>query len=287
MEKIYISREITTKESKATSIYLKEIARYSLITADEEVDLIRKIKMGDGDARSLLIFANLRFVVSIAKKYQNRGFCLSDLISEGNFGLIEASKKFDETRGFRFITYAVYWIRQSILRSITEKSKIIKVPANKISLNIKIKKANALFEQKHHRSPSINETACQIRKDEYEVADAILSNSENLSIETPIYPGSETNLIDVLEDANSIYPDQELMYESLKFDIKRALKYLPKRESRVLELYFGLNGNQEHSIYAISQKCKISEERARQHKEMGLKKLRAKPHSQNLVKYLK
>jgi len=286
MEKIYISQGFTLKDSKSTTIYLKEIARYALIKADDEVELIIKVRQGDESARTRLIFANLRFVVSIAKKYQNRGLSLSDLISEGNFGLIEASKKFDETRGFRFITYAVWWIRQSILKSIIEKSKTIRVPSSRVWMNSKINKVNAQFEQDNHRLPSNFETARQLDADEYEVNDAILSNNESVSFETPLHSGSESILFDVLADTNASHPDHNLIYESLKIEIRRSLQHIPRKEARVLEMYYGLNGNQDHSIASISKTLKISEERVRQLKELGLKRLRQQPHEQSLAKYL-
>ncbi len=286
MEKISISQAFTIRDSLATSIYLKEIARYELINADEEVELIIKVRQGDESARSRLIFANLRFVVSVAKKYQNRGFSLNDLISEGNFGLIEASKKFDETRGFRFITYAVWWIRQSILRSIIEKSRIIRLPSSRVWMNSKIIKINAKFEQDNHRLPTHLETAKKLAADEYEVSDAILSNSENVSLETPLHSGSDTILFDVIEDKNATHPDNELIGESLKVDIKRSLRHIPPNEARVLELYYGLNDSMDHSVSSISKILKISEERVRQLKELGLKRLRQKPHEQSLAKYL-
>jgi RNA polymerase primary sigma factor len=267
-------------------LYLKEIARYKLINADEEVELIIKVRQGDETARTRLIFSNLRFVVSIAKKYQNRGFSLNDLISEGNLGLIEASKKFDETRGFRFITYAVWWIRQSILRSIIEKSRIIRIPSSRVWMNSKINKINAKFEQDHHRLPTHFETACKLSADEYDVTDAILSNGDNVSFETPLHSGGETILFDVIEDKNATHPDHELIDESLKVDIKRSFRHIPHKEARVLEMYYGLNDSNDYSVSSISKILKISEERVRQLKELGLKRLRQKPHEQSLAKYL-
>jgi RNA polymerase primary sigma factor len=286
MEKLRISQGFTIRDSQATSIYLKEIARYALINADEEVELIIRVRQGDESARTQLIFANLRFVVSIAKKYQNRGFSLNDLISEGNFGLIEASKKFDETRGFRFITYAVWWIRQSILRAIIEKSRIIRLPSSRVWMNSKINKINAKFEQDNHRLPTHFETASKLAAEEYDVNDAILSNGENVSFETPLHSGSDTILFDVMEDKNATLPDQELIGESLKVDITRSLQHIPHKEARVLEMYYGLNDNMDHSVSSISKILKISEERVRQLKELGLKRLRQTPHEQSLAKYL-
>jgi RNA polymerase primary sigma factor len=286
MEKIYISNEITRKDSVSTVLYLKEIARYKLINADEEVELIIKVRQGDETARTRLIFSNLRFVVSIAKKYQNRGFSLNDLISEGNFGLIEASKKFDETRGFRFITYAVWWIRQSILRSIIEKSRIIRIPSSRVWMNSKINKINAKFEQDNHRLPTHFETASKLSADEYDVTDAILSNGDNVSFETPLHSGGESILFDVIEDRNATHPDRELIDESLKVDIKRSFRHIPHKEARVLEMYYGLNDSNDYSVSSISKILKISEERVRQLKELGLKRLRQKPHEQSLAKYL-
>lgn len=286
MNKIFISQEITKKDMKSTSLYLKEIGRYSPLRPEEEVELIKKIRLGDEEARKKLIHNNLRFVVSIAKKYQNRGFHFSDLISEGNFGLIEAAYKFDETRGFKFITYAVWWIRQAITRSIIEKSKLVRIPSTRVWQNAKIQKVNALFEQENHRLPTIDETAHQMQSDDYEINNAISINSPSVSLDSPLDHYSETNYYDILENTDSPNPDKNLIHESLKIEIKRALDQLPKKEARVLELYFGLNGHQEHSVYSIGQMFKISDERTRQLKEMGLKRLRNKAHHKNLVKFL-
>lgn len=286
MEKIFISRDITNKDSIATALYLKEIGKYEPVTAEEEVELIRRIRKGDEEARKKLIFANLRFVVSIAKKYQKKGFGLSDLISEGNFGLIEAAYKFDETRGFKFITYAVWWIRQAIMRSIVEKGKLIKVPPGKVWLNTKIKKVNARFEQDHQRAPSLDETANKLDSSKYEISSTIMSNSESVSMEAPLDSSQDISLYDIMEDTDSPSPDNKLIYESLKIEIERSLNHLPYKEAKIIELYFGLNGSNECSIYSISRRFKISEERVRQLKEMGLKRLRTKPLSQNLVKYM-
>ncbi len=286
MEKIFISQEITRKESMATILYLKEIGRFSLINAEEEVVLIKKIREGDEYSRTRLISANLRFVVSIAKKYQDRGFTLSDLISEGNFGLIEAAYKFDETRGFKFITFAVWWIRQSILRSIIEKANTIRVPAFKVWMNAKIRKINAQFEQENHRLPSHYEIAGLLTTDESEIVDTILSNSESLSMETPMDYHNNATLYDTLEDKNTLQPDHALIYESLKTEIKRSLKLLPHKEARILELYYGLDGNPEHSINSLSQMFNMSDERIRQLKENGLKRLRKNKAHPNLATFL-
>lgn len=285
MRKLLITQEITTKDSISTSLYLKEIGRFLQISPEEEVELIKKIRSGDQEARAKLIFSNLRFVVSIAKKYQNRGLSLLDLISEGNIGLIEAAHKFDETKGFKFITYAVWWIRQAISRAIVDKSKMIRVPSTKVWLNAKIKKVNSNFEQKHHRSPTNDETALAMNSDEYEISSIILSNTESLSIEAN--PDSANNsLYDFIEDIDSPKPDAGLLQESLKFEIARALNTLPIKEAELLKNYYGLDGSDENSLYTLSLKFDMSEDRIKQLMDLGLKRLRTTPNQNNLVQYL-
>lgn len=286
MKKLYITREITRKDSISTRLYLKEIHKSEPLTTEEEVELIKKIRQGDEEAKVRLIFSNLRFVVSIAKKYQSLGMGLSDLISEGNFGLLEAARKFDETKGFKFITYAVWWIRQSISRSITEKSQMIRVPSGKVWTNSKIQKASSKFEQENQRRPSIEETAKELNMEEYEVSIALMTNRKNLSMEDPLDAYSDHKLQDVMEDTSLPRPDDGLIRESLQIELDEMLNQIPKKEAEVLRNYFGLNGNHECSTFSISRKFNISEERVKQLKELGLKRLKSFYYSRNLEKYL-
>ena len=286
MKKLYITREITRKDSIATRLYLKDIHKFEPLSTEEEVELIKKIRQGDEEAKVRLIFSNLRFVVTIAKKYQSLGMGLADLISEGNFGLLEAAHKFDETKGFKFITYAVWWIRQSISRSITEKSQMIRVPSGKVWTNSKIQKASSKFEQENHRKPSIEETARELNIEEHEVETALINNRKNLSIEDSLDSYSDYKLYDVLEDTSLPRPDDGLIRESLQIELDELLNQIPKKEAEVIRNYFGLNGNHECSTFSISRKFNISEERVRQLKELGLKRLKSVYYSQNPAKYL-
>lgn len=286
MKKLYISREITRKDSISIRLYLKEIQKFEPLSTDEEVELIKKIRNGNIDAKTILIFSNLRFVVSIAKKYQYQGLSLADLINEGNLGLIEAVYKFDETMGFRFITYAVWWIRQSISRALVDKANLVRVPSSKFWLNSKIKKVNSKFEQEHQRLPTTKETAGVLGSDEYEIMATILSNTDSISMEASLDGTSDKNLYDIIENNDSPSPDEQLIFESLKFELNRALKNIPQKEAEVLRLYFGLEGSQELSVFSISRKFDISEERVKQLKDLGLKRLRTNPNQHNLLKYL-
>ncbi len=286
MKKLYITREITRKDSISTKLYLKDIHKFEPISTDEEVELIKKIRLGDEHAKARLIFANLRFVVSIAKKYQSLGLSLSDLISEGNFGLIEAARKFDETKGFKFITYAVWWIRQSISRSIAEKSQIIRIPTSRVWANAKIQKANSKFEQEHYRKPSLEETAEALDMDEHDVSLAIFNSRKNVSMEDPLDAFSDHKVCDIIEDNSLPSPDDGLIKESLKIELDAILDRIPRKEAEILRYYYGLTGPQEYSAYSIGRKFNISEERVKQLKELGLKRLKSYEYRKNLEKYM-
>lgn len=282
MKRFDLSIAITNKESLATVLYFKEIRKFNLLTTAEEVELLNKIRAGDNDARNLLIISNLRFVISIAKKYQHLGFTFNDLISEGNFGLMDAIEKFDSTKGFKFITYAVWWIRQSIIRSILENNHTIRVPAGQYWQNNKIKKHSNQFEQENHRPPTVTETAKIMHMKEYDISNATISNIDSISLDSVIDMESDAHLIDILVNEETPSPDQQLINESLINEIKKSLSLLPEKEAKVIELYFGLNGNKEHSIFSISRLLNLSEERIGQLKDTALKRLRFMPAHRNL-----
>ena len=285
MRQLKISKSITNRESESLDKYLQEIVREQLITADEEVELARRIKQGDRRALEKLTRANLRFVVSVAKQYQHQGMSLPDLINEGNIGLIKAAEKFDETRGFKFISYAVWWIRQSILQALAEQSRIVHLPLNQVGLLNKIGKAYSKFEQENERKPSPLELAAMLDIPVEKVTEALKQNGRHLSVDAPFADGEENSLLDVLSDDSSPVTDHALLGESLATDIDRALSRLNEREQEVVKLFFGV-GCREMPLEEIGDKFGLTRERVRQIKEKALLHLRRNPASVILKQYL-
>ena len=285
MRQLKISKSITNRESESLDKYLQEIVREQLITADQEVELAQRIKQGDRRALEKLTRANLRFVVSVAKQYQNQGMSLPDLINEGNIGLIKAAEKFDETRGFKFISYAVWWIRQSILQALAEQSRIVHLPLNQVGLLNKIGKAYSKFEQENERKPSPLELAAMLDIPVEKVTEALKQNGRHLSVDAPFAEGEENSLLDVLSDDSSPATDHVLLSESLATDIDRALSRLNEREQEVVKLFFGV-GCREMTLEEIGDKFGLTRERVRQIKEKALLHLRRNPASVTLKQYL-
>ncbi|MGK9477551.1 sigma-70 family RNA polymerase sigma factor [Melioribacter sp. OK-6-Me] len=281
-----ITKQFTNRESISLDKYLQEIGKVELLTPEEEIELAIKIKKGDQKALEKLVKANLRFVVSVAKQYQNQGLSLGDLINEGNLGLIKAAKRFDETRGFKFISYAVWWIRQSILQALAEQSRIVRLPLNRVGALNKIGKAYSNLVQEFEREPNAEELAEQLNMDVSEVADAIKNAGRHVSMDAPFSQGEENSLLDVLPNDEVPSPDQTLMSESLKKEIERALSTLTDREAEVIKLYFGLNGEHSLTLEEIGEKFNLTRERVRQIKEKAIRRLRHTSRSKNLRAYL-
>lgn len=277
---------ISTRESQSLDRYLQEIGKVNLITPDEEVDLAKKIQAGDQDALERLTKANLRFVVSVAKQYQNQGLSLGDLINEGNLGLIKAAKRFDETRGFKFISYAVWWIRQSILQALAEQSRIVRLPLNRVGALNKIGKELSKLEQEYERIPSASELAESLEMTVSEVSDTLKISGRHLSVDAPFAQGEDNRLLDVLENEETPDPDNDLMGESLKVEIERALSKLTKREAEVIRLYFGIGREHSLTLEEIGERFDLTRERVRQIKEKALRKLRHHNRSLALRVYL-
>jgi RNA polymerase primary sigma factor len=277
---------ISTRESQSLDRYLQEIGKVSLITPDEEVRLAREIQAGNQEALEKLTKANLRFVVSVAKQYQNQGLSLGDLINEGNLGLIKAAKRFDETRGFKFISYAVWWIRQSILQALAEQSRIVRLPLNRVGALNKIGKELSKLEQEYERIPSAAELAESLEMTITEVADTLRISGRHLSVDAPFAQGEDNRLLDVLENEETPNPDNELMGESLKVEIERALSKLTKREAEVIRLYFGIGREHSLTLEEIGERFDLTRERVRQIKEKALRKLRHHNRSMALRAYL-
>ena len=277
---------ISTRESQSLDRYLQEIGKVSLITPDEEVRLAREIQAGNQEALEKLTKANLRFVVSVAKQYQNQGLSLGDLINEGNLGLIKAAKRFDETRGFKFISYAVWWIRQSILQALAEQSRIVRLPLNRVGALNKIGKELSKLEQEYERIPSAAELAESLEMTITEVADTLRISGRHLSVDAPFAQGEDNRLLDVLENEETPNPDNELMGESLKVEIERALSKLTKREAEVIRLYFGIGSEHSLTLEEIGERFDLTRERVRQIKEKALRKLRHHNRSMALRAYL-
>jgi RNA polymerase primary sigma factor len=287
MRQLKISKKITLRESQSLEKYLQEIGKLDLITPDVEIELARRIREGDQIAVEKLTKANLRFVVSVAKQYQNTGLTLGDLINEGNLGLIKAAKKFDEKRGFKFISYAVWWIRQAILESLAEQSRLVRLPSNRVASLTKMSKVFSYLEQKFEREPSAEELAEVIGVSAEEVMANQNISDRHVSIDTPFNQESDGNtLLDVLGDANESTPDAELMAGSLTKEINRALASLSEKESEVLGLYFGLNSKKAMSLEEIGNKLDLTRERVRQIKENATHKLRQATRSDILRSYL-
>jgi RNA polymerase primary sigma factor len=266
--------------------YLREIGNVSLLTPEEEVKLAVRIRQGDQEALEKLTTANLRFVVSITKQYMNRGLSFGDLINEGNVGLIKAAKRFDETRGFRFISYAVWWIRQAVLQALAEQSRVVRLPLNRIGALNKIGKAFRNLEQEFEREPSANEIAEELEMTVYEVVDNLKISNRHFSLDAPMAQGEDKNLLDVIEDEHQPSPDDPLVYESLQNELKRVLRALSNREAEVIKLYFGLEGTRGLNLEEIGQEFNLTRERVRQIKEKGLRKLRHTSRSRVLRQYL-
>ena len=286
MRQLKIIKSITNRESQALEKYLQEIGKEELLTVDEEVELAQKIHKGDKKALERLTRANLRFVVSVAKQYQNQGLSLPDLINEGNLGLIRAAEKFDDTRGFKFISYAVWWIRQSILQALAEQSRIVRLPLNQSGSLSKIAKMQQKFEQLNERRPSIEEIASSIDLPEEKVEDAMKSNTRHISVDAPFSDADESNtLLDVLEDTSAPEADNELVSESLRSEITKALNVLKPREKEIVEASFGI-GCSEQTLEEIGAKYGLSRERVRQIKEKAIRRLRTTTNSELLKSFL-
>ncbi len=279
MRQLKIQKQITNRESQALDRYLQEIAKVPLLSMEEEAELARRIRQGDEEALEKLVKANLRFVVSVAKQYQNQGLPLMDLISEGNLGLIKAAKRFDETRGFKFISYAVWWIRQSILQALAEQSRIVRLPLNRVGALNKINRVFARLEQEYEREPTPEEIAeaLQGTLSAEEVAEIMRQSGRHVSLDSPIAPGEETRFIDVLENPDLPQPDQVLMYESLRQEITKALATLEEREAQILRMHFGIDQRYPMTLEEIAEKLGLTRERVRQIKEIAIRKLRSNP----------
>lgn len=285
MRQLKITKQVTNRETASLDKYLQEIGKVDLISADEEVELAQRIKAGDKIALERLTKANLRFVVSVAKQYQNQGLTLPDLINEGNMGLIKAAQRFDETRGFKFISYAVWWIRQSILQALAEQSRIVRLPLNKIGSINKINKTYAYLEQTHERVPSAEEIAKELDMSVNDVKESMKNSGRHISMDAPLVEGEDSNLYDVLRSGESPNPDKELMHESLKTEIERALETLTPREADVIRLYFGLGENYPMTLEEIGETFELTRERVRQIKEKAIRRLKHTSRSKILNKF--
>ena len=286
MRQLKITKQVTNRETASLDKYLQEIGKVDLITAEEEVELAQLIRAGDDKALEKLTNANLRFVVSVAKQYQNQGLTLPDLINEGNLGLIKAAKRFDETRGFKFISYAVWWIRQSILQALAEQSRVVRLPLNKIGTINKINKTYAILEQNNERPPSPEEIAKELDISISDVKESLKNAGRHLSMDAPLIEGEDSNLYDVLNYGESPNPDKQLLHESLQTEIERALETLTSREADVIRLYFGLNNQQPMTLEEIGQMFSLTRERVRQIKEKGVRRLKHTNRSRILKNYL-
>ena len=278
MRQLKITKSITNRESASLDKYLQEIGKEDLITVEEEVELAQRIRKGDQRALEKLTRANLRFVVSVAKQYQNQGLSLPDLINEGNLGLIKAAEKFDETRGFKFISYAVWWIRQSILQALAEQSRIVRLPLNQVGSLNKINKAFSRFEQEHERRPSPEELAETLDLPAEKVADTLRVSGRHISVDAPFVEGEDNSLLDVLVNDDSPVADKTLINESLSTEVERALATLTERERDIIRLFFGINC-QEMTLEEIGEKFGLTRERVRQIKEKAIRRLRHFTHS--------
>lgn len=286
MRQLKISKQITNRESQSLDKYLQEIGKVDLLLPEEEVDLAKRIREGDQLALDKLTKANLRFVVSVAKQYQNQGLSLGDLINEGNLGLIKAAQRFDETRGFKFISYAVWWIRQSILQALAEQSRIVRLPLNRVGSLNKISKTFSELEQKFEREPSPDELAEVLEVSTAEVVDTLKISGRHVSMDAPFVQGEENSLLDVLENDSEVTPDSELMNDSLRREVQRAIGTLTQREADVITLYFGLNGEHAMTLEEIGERFNLTRERVRQIKEKAIRRLRHNSRSKTLKPYL-
>ena len=286
MRQLKITKQVTNRETASLDKYLQEIGKVELISAEEEVELAQRIKQGDKAALEKLTKANLRFVVSVSKQYQNQGLSLPDLINEGNLGLIKAAQRFDETRGFKFISYAVWWIRQSILQALAEQSRIVRLPLNKIGSINKINKAYAKLEQEYEREPNAEEIAEVLERTEQEVKDSMKNAGRHISMDAPLVQDEDNTMYDVLKSEEAPTPETELLYESLRKEIDRAISTLTPREADVVRLYFGLNGSHPMTLEEIGEKFDLTRERVRQIKEKAIRRLKHTSRSKILKSYL-
>ncbi len=281
-----MSRRMKNRANQSLDRYLQEIGEVPLLSPEEEIDLARRIKKNDQDALERLTKANLRFVVSVAKQYQNQGLSLGDLINEGNLGLIKAAKRFDETRGFKFISYAVWWIRQSILQALAEQSRVVRLPLNRVGALNKIGKAFSNLEQEFEREPSASEIAEELEMTAYEVSDTLKISGKHLSLDAPFNQGDDNRLLDVIEDDQQQPPDDLLLNESLRIEVQRALTTLSDREAEVIKLYFGLEREHPLTLEEIGERFSLTRERVRQIKEKAIRRLRHTSRSRMLRSYL-
>ena len=286
MRQLKIIKQVTNRDTPSLDKYLHEIGKEELITAEEEVELARLIKKGDESALDKLIKANLRFVVSVSKQYQNQGLSLPDLINEGNLGLIKAAQRFDETRGFKFISYAVWWIRQSILQALAEQARIVRLPLNKIGSINKINRTFSALEQVYEREPSVNEIAQALEMAPDEVKESLKSSGRHVSMDAPITSEEEGSMYDVMTNKDTPSPDKGLINDSLRREIERALSTLTHREANIIRLYFGLNGKHAHTLEEIGEEFSLTRERVRQIKEKAIKRLKNATRCKNLKAYL-
>ena len=286
MRQLKITKQVTNRETASLDKYLQEIGKVELISAEEEVELAQRIKQGDKAALEKLTKANLRFVVSVSKQYQNQGLSLPDLINEGNLGLIKAAQRFDETRGFKFISYAVWWIRQSILQALAEQSRIVRLPLNKIGSINKINKTYAKLEQEFEREPNAEEIAEVLEITEAEVKESMKNAGRHISMDAPLVQDEDNTMYDVLKSEEAPTPETELLYESLRKEIDRAISTLTQREQDVVRLYFGLNGSHPMTLEEIGEKFDLTRERVRQIKEKAIRRLKHTSRSKILKSYL-
>jgi RNA polymerase primary sigma factor len=286
MRQLKIIKQVTHRDDLSVDKYLHEISKEDLLSTEQEVEMARRIKDNDEEALEKLIRANLRFVVSVAKQYQNQGLSLPDLINEGNLGLIKAAKRFDETRGFKFISYAVWWIRQSILQALAEQARIVRLPVNKIGSVNKINKALIELEQQHEREPSLQEIAMVLKLAPEEVKEALKHTSKPLSMDAPLNEEDEDSMYDVMESEENPPPDENLMNESLNREIERALSSLTEREASIIKLYYGLGNKHPFTLEEIGEKINLTRERVRQIKEKAIKRLKHTTRNKILKSYL-
>jgi RNA polymerase primary sigma factor len=286
MRQLKITKQVTNRDTQSLDKYLHEIGKEELLNAEEEVELARLIRKGDANALDKLIRANLRFVVSVSKQYQNQGLSLPDLINEGNLGLIKAAQRFDETRGFKFISYAVWWIRQSILQALAEQARIVRLPLNKIGSINKINKTLSRLEQEVEREPTAEEVAKVLEMHPDDVKKAMMTSNRHVSMDAPLQQGEEGSMYEVMPNKDLPLPDRNLITDSLRKEIERTLTTLSQREADILRLYFGLNSSAPHTLEEIGEKFDLTRERVRQIKEKAIRKLKKTSRCRNLKTYL-
>jgi RNA polymerase primary sigma factor len=286
MRQLKITKQVTNRDTPSLDKYLQEIGKVELISPEDEVLLARRIKSGDADALSKLVNANLRFVVSVAKQYQNQGMSLPDLINEGNLGLMKAAQRFDETRGFKFISYAVWWIRQAILQALAEQARIVRLPVNKIGSINRINRAFSRLEQEFEREPSSQEIADMLEMASDEVKDSLKTNGRTVSMDAPISSEEDNNMYDVMQSNDTPSPDKNLINESLAYEIERALSTLSLREAKVLKLYFGISMKHPFTLEEIGEELGLTRERVRQIKEKAIKRIQYTTRCRILKSYL-